>query len=110
MLQPFGKAHHLQPLGRGRGLARLPAHRLGDLHRREGLRIALLQHGFGARDLLDREIGGVSAREEPEGSSGKNKNDTKGDCDFAEKSHVGGDRAALPARQHTSLEGPPPDV
>ena len=107
MVQPLGEADHFEPFGRGRGLILLPAHRLGDLHRREGLRIALLQHRLGAGDLVDREIGGVAAAEEPEAPGGQHQNDDKGDCDFAEDCHVGGDRAAPPLRQHTSFEGPP---
>ena len=88
MLQPLGKAHHFQPLGSDRRFVLGPAHRLGNLHGRDALRIAFLQDRIGARDLLDRKVSGVAPAEEPERPPAKHDNDPKGDCDFADNGHV----------------------
>jgi len=83
VIQPLGKAHDFQTLGRFGLLARLPADRRCDLDCREAFRRSLLQHRIGAGDVFDRKIGGVTAAEEPEKAAQNHDNDPESDCDFA---------------------------
>jgi hypothetical protein len=87
MIQPLGEPHHGQPLSGSRRLVRRPADRFGDLHRGDCLGIGFLQGRIGARDLVDREIGGVAPRYDKDRHGDGEDHDQKADEDFGARFH-----------------------
>ncbi len=99
VIEPLRKARDREPLG---GLGRLalgPANRLGHRDRGEALLLRLGERRIGADHRLDRQLGGLPAREEKQPGPGKQSQHGKRDCDLAKNAHASCDKDRALLRQ-----------